>query len=65
MPFDIHGLRILFFFVFFLSGKHTLKAWENSSIHHVTSVLRRGKFQEPAVSKDQPVMYRASKATAQ
>ena len=34
-------------------------------VNHVTSVLRRGKFQEPAVSKDQTVMYRANKVIAQ
>lgn len=41
--------------------KYHRKCWVN----HVTSVLRRGKFQEPAVSTDQPVSYRASKAAAQ
>ena len=41
--------------------KYHGKCWVN----HVTSVLCRGKSQAPAVSTDQPVRYRASKAAAQ
>ena len=50
-PSDAHAIDI----------KYHGKCWVN----HVTSVLRRGKSQAPAVSTDQPVSHRASKAAAQ
>ena len=50
-PSDAHAIDI----------KYHGKCWVN----HVTSVLRRGKSQAPAVSTDQPVSRRASKAAAQ
>ena len=50
-PSDAHAINI----------KYHGKCWVN----HVTSVLRRGKSQAPAVSTDQPVSHRESKAAAQ
>ena len=50
-PSDTHAIDI----------KYHGKCWVN----HVTSVLRRGKSQAPAVSTDQLVSHRASKAAAQ